>query len=145
MTTASVGSTDRRELVRPALRAFFRIARKWELSVEEERCLLGFPARSTYYRWRREHRGRFSSDVMERISCVIGIYGALHAIFSDGRQADSWIRRPNVAPQFSGQTALQTMMMGGRVADLRVVRRYLDGQIGPWIYQLIGLIGTVET
>lgn len=130
--TESAGSTDRSQLVGPALRAFFRIARRWNLSAGEERCLLGLPARSTFYRWRREHRGRLSSDSMERISCVIGIYSALHAIFSDGRQADSWIRRPNIAPQFSGQTALELMMVG-QMNGLRVVRRYLDGQVEPEI------------
>ena len=128
MMTELAGSTDRSHLVGPALRAYFRIARSWNLSAGEERCLLGLPARSTFYRWRREHRGRLSSDSMERISCVIGIYGALHAIFSDRNQADSWIRRPNSAPHFSGQTALQ-VMIGRNTSALRFVRRYLDGQI----------------
>nr|WP_290590611.1 MbcA/ParS/Xre antitoxin family protein [Arenimonas sp. SCN 70-307] len=67
---------------------------------------------------------------MERISCVIGIYGALHTIFQDGKQADSWIKRPNAAALFSGQTALH-LMMGGQVTGLRAVRLYLDGQVEP--------------
>lgn len=128
MTTGSALSSDNRQLVGPALRAFFRIAGKWNLSADEERCLLGLPARSTYYRWRREHCGRLSSDAMERISCVIGIYGALHTMFPDDKQADSWIRRPNAAALFSGQTALH-FMMGGQVNGLRAVRLYLDGQV----------------
>ena len=128
MTTDSAWSADRRHLAGPALRAFFRIARKWDLSADEERCLLGLPARSTYYRWRREHRGRLSSDAMERISCVIGIYGALHTIFQDGKQADSWIRRPNSAPHFGCQSALQKMI-GGQAEDFCIIRSYLDGQI----------------
>ncbi len=130
MTTEPALLTDQCHLVGPALRVFFRIARKWRLSADEQRRLLGYPARSTFYRWRREHRGRLSGDTMERISCVIGIYGALHAIFSDGTQADSWVRRPNAAPQFSGQTALQ-LMIESTTYDLRFVRRYLDGQIAP--------------
>ena len=34
----------RRELAGPALRAFFQLARKWDLSAEQERTLLGNPA-----------------------------------------------------------------------------------------------------
>ena len=135
MTAESARPTDRRRLVGPALRTFFRIASRWNLSPNEERRLLGLPARSTYYRWRREHRGRLSSDAMDRISCVIGIYGALHAIFSDERQADSWLRRPNLAPQFGGQAALQ-IMMTGQTSGLLIVRHYLEEQVGsvllPW-------------
>jgi hypothetical protein len=39
------------------------------------------------------------------------------------------VRRPNSAPLFNGQSALQRML-GGQVADLYVVRQYLDAQRG---------------
>ena len=42
---------------------------------------------------------------------------------------DEWVRRPNSAPLFNGQSALQRML-GGQVADLYVVRQYLDAQRG---------------
>ena len=44
-------------------------------------------------------------------------------------RADEWLRRPNSAPLFGGQSALQRML-GGQVADLYVVRQYLDAQRG---------------
>jgi len=39
------------------------------------------------------------------------------------------VREPNTAPLFGGRSALDRMM-GGQVADLYVVRHYLDAQRG---------------
>lgn len=119
----------RRDLAGPALRAFFNIAGQWGLSNEQERVLLGSPGRSTFYRWKRDLSGQLPQDVLERISYVLGIYKALHILFSNGRQADEWIGRANTAPLFGGRTALERML-GGQVADLFVVRQYLDAQRG---------------
>jgi hypothetical protein len=44
-------------------------------------------------------------------------------------RADEWIRKPNTAPLFAGKSAL-ARMLGGQVADLFVVRQYLDAQRG---------------
>ena len=46
-------------------------------------------------------------------------------------RADAWLRQPNTAPLFGGGSALQRML-GGQVADLFVVRQYLDAQRGGW-------------
>ena len=43
--------------------------------------------------------------------------------------ADAWVRQPNTAAPFGGQTAL-TRMLAGNVSDLNLVRRYLDGVRG---------------
>lgn len=120
---------DRRELAGPALRAFFRIAGAWGLSADQERRLLGNPGRSTFFRWKRDHAGALPQDVLERISYLLGIYKALKILFPNDQQAHGWIRRPNAAPLFGGASALDRML-GGRVADLFVVREYLDAQRG---------------
>jgi len=120
---------DRRDLAAPALKAFFNITARWRLGNEQERVLLGTPGRSTFYRWKRDLCGQLPHDVLERISYVLGIYKALHLIFGDARQADEWIHRANAAPLFGGRTALDRML-GGQVADLFVVRQYLDAQRG---------------
>lgn len=122
-------ASARSDLVAPALRTFFRIAAKWGLTTSQIRCLLGSPSPSTLARWRKTASGRVSQDVMERISYVFGIYKALHIHFSDSDQADGWLKRANAAPQFGGGSALDRMM-GGQVADLYVVRQYLDSQRG---------------
>lgn len=111
-----------------ALSSFFRLTSAWDLSKEEERILLGSPNRSTFVRWRRGRRGNLSKDTLERISYLFGIYKALHTIFPKSPQADSWIKRPNSAPLFDGQSALDRML-DGRVADLLLVRQYLDSEL----------------
>lgn len=125
--TASI--PPRRDLAGPALRAFFRIAGRWQLDTEQQRQLLGNPGRSTYFRWKRDQRGPLPHDVLERISYLLGIYKALHILFADDAQADGWVNRANAAPLFGGDTAL-ARMLGGQVADLFVVRQYLDAQRG---------------
>lgn len=119
----------RRDLTGPALRAFFNITGLWELSTEQERILLGSPGRSTFFRWKRDLDGALPHDVLERISYLLGIYKALEILFPDPAQADGWVKRANEAPVFGGQSALQRML-GGQVADLFVVRQYLDAQRG---------------
>ena len=119
----------RRDLAGPALRAFFEISDRWTLTAEQERVLLGSPGRSTFFRWKRDRAGQLPHDVLERVSYVLGIYKALHLIFPDARQADGWIHRASTAPLLGGRSALERML-GGQVADLFVVRQYLDAQRG---------------
>ena len=117
------------ELGGAALRAFFRLADAWELRIVDQRKLLGGPPESTFYKWKREQDGTPGRDVIERISYLLGIYKGLHILFSDPAQADAWVHRPNQAPLFGGQTAMERML-SGNVADLYVVRQYLDAQRG---------------
>lgn len=113
----------------PALRTFFRIASAWELATNEERTLLGAPPRSTFFEWKRNRDAKLSRDTLERISYVLGIFKALQILLPDPKAADAWIRKPNTAPIFGGESALNRML-SGNVADLYVVRQYLDAQRG---------------
>ena len=119
------------ELSGPALRTFFRIADAWKLSPNEARRILGDPPRSTFFLWKRAREGQLSRDALERVSYVLGIYKALQILLPDKDAADTWIRRPNSAPLFGGGPALDRML-SGNVADLYVVRQYLDAQRGGW-------------
>ncbi len=112
-----------------ALRTFFGIARAWDLSAAEEQRLLGVQ-RSTIYAWRSgDFPARLDADTLERLSYVFGIYSALQVLFPVVERADAWIRKPNTAPLFGGDSAL-ARMLGGKVADLFEVRRYLDAVRG---------------
>lgn len=111
------------------LRAFVRIAELWHLSIAEQLTLLGLSSRSTYFKWRKEPQVRLSRDTLERISYILGIYKALQLLLPDTRAADEWIRRPNEAAVFGGRSALDRML-SGNVADLYIVRQYLDAQRG---------------
>ena len=122
---------DRRDLSGPALRTFFRIAEHWKLSVEEQLRLLGLTSRSTLFKWKRDGDGLLPRDALERISYLLGIYKALQILLPDTRAADDWVRQANSALPFGGRSALDRML-GGQVADLYVVRQYLDAQRGGW-------------
>lgn len=110
-----------------AMRGFLRITELWRLRPTEQIALLGIPA-STFYRFRKTPRSaRLSRDTMERISHIFGIYRALTTLFPKTEAADAWVKRPN--DSFNGQSALDRML-AGNVADLYVVRRCLDANIG---------------
>ena len=63
------------------------------------------------------------------MSYVLGIYKALQILLPDAEAADAWVRKPNAAPLFGGKPALHRML-SGNVADLYVVRQYLDAWRG---------------
>ena len=114
-----------------ALRTFFRIAEAWALSADEARRLLGDPPRSTYFLWKRSGEQQLSRDTLERISYILGIWKALQILIPDEAAADAWVRKPNAGPPFGGRPALDRML-SGNVADLYVVRQFLDAQRGGW-------------
>ena len=124
-------SLDRKALSAPALRTFFRIAALWNLSVDEQMTLLGVTSHSTFFKWKRAQDAILPKDTLERISYLLGIYKVLQILLPDERTADAWIRKPNAAPLFGGQSAL-SRMLSGHVSDLYVVRQYLDAQRGGW-------------
>jgi hypothetical protein len=111
------------------LRAFANIAEAWGLSVAEQLQLLGIASRSTFFKWRRERNPRLPRDTLERLSYLLGIYKSLQILLPDARAADEWVRKPNTAPLFNGRPALERML-SGQVADLFVVRQYLDAERG---------------
>ena len=112
-----------------ALRSFWRISDAWQLDAAEQAALLGV-GRTTLYQWKQ---GKVSAaldrHVLERLSYLFGIYAALQILLPVAQQADAWVRKPNAAPLFGGKSALDRML-GGQVADLYVVRHYLDAQRG---------------
>ncbi|WKJ90628.1 MbcA/ParS/Xre antitoxin family protein [Methylomonas montana] len=113
-----------------ALRTFFNIADAWRLNVEQAMALLGLDSRSTYFKWKKNpETASLNADKLERLSYIFGIYKALQILLPKPEAADGWLHQPNQAMPFAGQTALQRML-SGRVADLYVVRQYLDAQCG---------------
>ena len=111
-----------------ALRTFWRLCEAWKLDVSEQATLLGV-GRTTLYQWKRGSVGPLDRHVLERLSYLFGIYAALQILLPVGERADEWVRKPNAAPLFAGRSALDRML-GGQVADLFVVRDYLDAQRG---------------
>ena len=116
-----------RDLSPAAMRGFLRIAELWDLNADQQITLLGIPA-STFYKYRKTPASsRFSKDTLERVSYVFGIFKALAILLPRTEAADAWVKRPSDV--FNGQSALDRML-SGNVADLYLVRRYLDAERG---------------
>jgi hypothetical protein len=128
-TAAAAPAPDFAAMAPGALRTFFRIADAWGLSATEARTLLGAPPASTYFKWKAGQVGQVGRDVLERVSYVFGIYKALQVLLPSPAAADAWVRLPNAAAPFHGDSALDRML-SGNVADLFVVRQYLDAERG---------------
>jgi hypothetical protein len=125
--TAPATTHDRKDLTGPALRTFFRIADAWGLKEQHQMRLLGLDNRSTFQSWKRGAVAAIPKDALERISYVLGIYKGLQILLP--KSADDWIHKANSNPIFGGQSALDRMATGN-VADLYVVRQYIDAQRG---------------
>jgi Antitoxin Xre-like helix-turn-helix domain/Antitoxin Xre/MbcA/ParS C-terminal toxin-binding domain len=129
MRDPKTATSDVTSLGGAGLRAFMNIAEAWGLTVAEQLKLLGIASRSTFFKWRRERNPRLPRDTLERLSYLLGIYKSLQILLPDPQLADQWVRKPNTAPTFGGRSALDRML-SGQVADLYVVRQYLDTERG---------------
>ena len=119
----------RKRLSGPALRTFFKIAAVWQLSVVEQRALLGWPAASTYHKYKGGDLAALSFDTLTRLSLILGIYKSLQLLYPEARFADAWIRMPNTNVLFGGTSPL-TLMIDGGIDGLYKVRRLLDARRG---------------
>jgi len=119
----------RKRLSGPALRTFFNIATAWQLSVAEQRALLGWPAASTYHKYKARDYGALSYDTLTRLSLILGIFKSLQVLYPDQGFADTWVRLPNSNAVFGGSTPLSLMMDAG-IDGLYRVRRLLDARRG---------------
>ena len=120
----------RRQMSGPAMRSFLAIAKTWNLSIDEQRALLGWPPESTFYKYKAGQIGILSYDTLIRVSLLLGIYKDLHILYPELDLADRWIKLPNSNPLFGGRPALALMMEG--MDGLYQVRRLLDGRRGAW-------------
>ena len=114
---------------RVALKGFFAITGKWALEPREQQVLLGGIGRTTFAKYRKLPEVALARDTLERISYVFGIHKALLVLFGSEERATAWLRKPNSAHPFNGQSALERMLAGS-VVDLAAVRDYLDAVCG---------------
>ncbi|KAA0259044.1 DUF2384 domain-containing protein [Deferribacter autotrophicus] len=117
---------DPKKLNHVALKSFFNICEKWGIkSYKDQMTLLGLTSKSTFYEWKKNLQGNLSKDTLERISYILGIYKALQILLP--YSANEWIKTKN--PIFDDRTPLE-IMLKGRVADLYIIKRYLDAERG---------------
>jgi hypothetical protein len=122
----AVDTADSRARSQATLDTFLEITGRWGLSTDEQIIVLGSPARSTFFKWKKEG-GALPRDTLERISHVFNIFKNLEILFPDPRIADDWVRKPNRA---WGQRAAIERILDGSLSDLYEVRRYLDAKRG---------------
>jgi hypothetical protein len=120
----------RKHMSGPAMRSFFNIAERWDLSVAQRRALLGWPAASTYHKYKTGDIGTLSYDSLTRISLVLGIFKALHILYP--KLADRWMKLPNSNPLFGGGAPIEFIAKEGGIDSLFKVRRLLDARRGGW-------------
>lgn len=126
---SDIPSFDPARAAARALPVFLRIMQAWHLGAAQAAQLLGC-GRSTLYRWKDDpEKAELSADQIERLSYVLGIYKALQILYPTPENADDWVNRPNRNPLFAGRPPIERLL-GGQVADLYVVRQYLDAQRG---------------
>ena len=112
----------------PAVAAFFKIGRAWQLRDELARQLLGGVSNGAFYQLKRGQKKTLDQDKLTRISLLIGIFKALNILYSP-KLADAWISLPNSNPMFKGETPLAYVIKGGVPALMRV-RQLLDARRG---------------
>jgi hypothetical protein len=122
-------SKQERERLSPsALRGFFNIMDRWGVRDEDARSLLGGVSNGPYYGWKKQPERTLGTDVLTRISYLVGIFKALHILYGE-RLADEWVGLANANRIFGGDTPLDYMKRGG-IPALQIVRRLLDARRG---------------
>ncbi len=119
-------SICREQLSPAALVAVRRIGQAWQLSAEDTAELLG-TTRSSFYD-KRKNGGELNQDQLTRASLLIGIYKALHILFSDA-VADSWVTVDNKNPLFGNRKPVEVMAHGG-IPSMIEIRAMLDSRRG---------------
>ena len=117
---------ERERLTPAALRTFFSMMARWQVRDDDARALLGGVTNGPFYEMKRNPDRVLDPDRLLRISYLIGIFKALHLLYSEAL-ADEWVRRPNGNRVFGGQTPLAYLTSGGLPA-MQIVRRLLDAR-----------------
>lgn len=71
-----------------------------------------------------EQKQKLCADDPDLMLLVISLYKTLHTVFSDPEQANAWIRIPNNAEVFGGDSPLHRMLHEG--LPPQKVKDYLD-------------------
>ena len=120
---------ERSRLSGPGLRAYSKIADLWELDEAHGIAALGDPDQSTYRNWmiRACAIGAVTlpQHALMRISATLGIYKALHCLFSEHAQALDWLKSTHRGAAFQATTPSPPIVHGGQ-DGMMTVRRYIE-------------------
>lgn len=112
--------------LKAGLKAFFRIADFWQLTLEQSKTILGNPPISLFQEWKagnikEEH---VSVDILDRLSYILGIFKALKIMHSDENHRLFLVNGTKVA-LFNNKSPLD-YMLNGHIEALANMRLYLD-------------------
>lgn len=112
----------------PGLRTFLNVMRVWELDFAEVRALLGLPTSGEFQAWCDAARANepltLDTDVLLRISAVLGIYKSLRLLHGTDDESLKWLRGVNRERPFDGKAPME-LMLSGFEPGLMDVRGYL--------------------
>ena len=114
----------RRGIAQLALKGFFSLANRWQLTRPEAMTLLGLTATSTYANWKNSKTGTLPRDTLERISYLLSMDETLKLTHKTDTAAIQWLRQPSTLLQDLSPLA---HMLRGNVVDLY----YIRSNLGP--------------
>jgi len=118
----------RKKLSSSAVKGFLRIMERWRIRDEDARYLLGGVSSGSFYALKKAGTRTLDQDTLTRISLLIGIFKALHILYSK-KLADAWMTLPNTNPMFGGGPPLQYVLRLGQPGMMQV-RQLLDARRG---------------
>ena len=120
-------ATDPLYIAQVATKFYTLTVKAWKLDDSDAERLLDVDKET----WLQIKNGTWSKPLAQeqlmRISAVIGLHRALHSHF-DESPANSWVKRPNTEPIFSGRKPLDVMIKG-RLPMMIRVRRYMNSSL----------------
>jgi len=105
------------EMAQAGLKAFTQVADRWDLTVDEQRVILGNLPKTSYYGLLKGNARSVNRDLLERLSLLMGIWANLEILIPDAQASASWMKRPHPGHRFAGHAPL-TWIMQGTVAAL---------------------------
>lgn len=115
--------TARRGIAQLALKGFFSLAARWQLSRPEAMTLLGLTATSTYANWKNNKTSTLPRDTLERISYLLSIDETLKHFHKTDTTSHQWLRHP--CTRLSGLSPMGHMLQGN-VIDIYHVQVNLN-------------------
>ncbi len=113
----------RRGIAQLALKGFFGMAYRWQLTRPEAMTLLGLTATSTYANWKNGKTGTIPRDTLERISYLLSIEETLKHSFPTDTAIIQWLR--DIQSEKMNCSPLDKMLQGN-VIDVYWVQQNLN-------------------
>ena len=106
----------------------FEILKKWSFSPKDQMMILAISEEATFRNWiTHPEQVEMTSDLLLRISYILGIFKSLETLLPDPHIADEWLNTPNDNSFFNG-TPPKSRLILGTIEDLAAVRNFLSCQ-----------------